>query len=45
MYVSKDKIDKLLVALMMKVAVLLQIVYFLNFVEETIANTTLVKTI
>ena len=42
---SKDMIDKLLVALMMKAAVLLQIVYFLNFVEETIANTTLVKTI
>ena len=45
MYVSKDKIDKLLVVLMMKVAVPLQIVYFLNFVEETIANTTLVKII
>ena len=42
MYEEKDK---LLDVLMMKVAVPLQIVYLLNFVEETIANTTLVKTI
>ena len=42
MYVQKDKV---LDVLMMKVAVHLQIVYFLKFVEEIIASTSLVKII